>query len=299
MTDTVTVPREVIERAVEMAKAIMKAEPLYGCVVYHGDEQISGQVEEASDLACLVLDEMAEPAPAPNARADAPKAEPVRWTEDMERESRWGDYERGFRDGQLSQPEAPKLEQEPVAWEATFEPTGQAVTLYRDPTGMEGWIDVTPLYTHPAPKAEPGSGDHAELAKLAEAATHKSWAAFTDDSGARPHTNLVSFVPVTDCALSIPGAHKNDPNVAFIAAANPTTVLALLAENAELDATAADLQHKHDVAVSRLAEAERKLTEAVRIFQQIETHHGIECIPDNEIQAEIRTFLQNQEAERG
>ena len=51
-------------------------------------------------------------------------------------------------------PEAPKVEQEPVAWQATFEPTGQAVTLYRDPTGMEGWIDVTPLYTHPAPASD-------------------------------------------------------------------------------------------------------------------------------------------------
>lgn len=78
------------------------------------------------------------------------------------------------------------------------------------------------------------TADHAELARLAEAATHKSWAAFTDDSGGRPHTNLVSFDPTTDCALSISGAHKNDPNVAFIAAANPATVLSLLSEIAAL-----------------------------------------------------------------
>lgn len=41
-----------------------------------------------------------------------------------------------------------------------------------------------------------------------------------------------------------------------------------------------------------------RLAEAVRIFKQIEEHHGIECIPDNEIQAAIRTFL-SKEAERG
>lgn len=75
MTDYKLVPVELIERAVSMAKAIMKAEPLYGCVGYHGDEQISSYIEEASDLACLVLDELSDAAPAPNILAAAP--EPV------------------------------------------------------------------------------------------------------------------------------------------------------------------------------------------------------------------------------
>lgn len=68
----------------------------------------------------------------------------------------------------------------------------------------------------------------AELERLAKEATHQSWAAFTDDSGPRPHTNLVSFTPRTDVALAIPGAHKRDPNVAFIDSANPATILRLI-----------------------------------------------------------------------
>lgn len=39
--------------------------------------KINGHVEDAASLACLVLDEMADPVPAPNALAAAPKAEPV------------------------------------------------------------------------------------------------------------------------------------------------------------------------------------------------------------------------------
>lgn len=73
-----------------------------------------------------------------------------------------------------------------------------------------------------------------ELERLARAATHQSWAAFTDESGPSPHTNLVSFSPITDCAVSISGVHKNDPNIAFIAAANPATILDLLAANRKM-----------------------------------------------------------------
>lgn len=53
------------------------------------------------------------------------------------------------------------------------------------------------------------------------APTHTAgpWAAFTDDSGARPHTNIVSVVPVTDCVFSLPGHHKDEANVRLIAAA--------------------------------------------------------------------------------
>lgn len=45
------------------------------------------------------------------------------------------------------------------------------------------------------------------------------WSAFTDDSGSRPHTNIVAVNPRTDCVFSLPGHHKRDPNVQLIAAA--------------------------------------------------------------------------------
>lgn len=114
MSDTVNVPLDVIQRAVVMAKAIMKAEPLYGCVGYHGDEQINGHVEDAADLACLVLDEMADPVPAPNALAAAPKAE----CDTCEGRGVVGGFagaESGYQDDVCPscQPEDPKVEQEP------------------------------------------------------------------------------------------------------------------------------------------------------------------------------------------
>lgn len=49
--------------------------------------------------------------------------------------------------------------------------------------------------------------------------TPKPWAAFTDDSGGQPHTNIVAVVPVTACVLSLPGRHKNEPDVQLITAA--------------------------------------------------------------------------------
>lgn len=54
------------------------------------------------------------------------------------------------------------------------------------------------------------------------------WAAFTDDSAEPPHTNIVSFTPRTDCVVSLPGHHKNEPKVRLIAQA--PALLALLRE---------------------------------------------------------------------
>lgn len=54
------------------------------------------------------------------------------------------------------------------------------------------------------------------------------WAAFTDDSGSSPRTNIVAVVPRTDCVFSLPGHHKSEPNVRLIAAA-PDLVEALKA----------------------------------------------------------------------
>lgn len=46
------------------------------------------------------------------------------------------------------------------------------------------------------------------------------WAAFTDDTSSdQPHTNIVAVVPRTACVFSLPGMHKNDPDVRLIAAA--------------------------------------------------------------------------------
>lgn len=60
----------------------------------------------------------------------------------------------------------------------------------------------------------------AELRKLlAGAVRNGAWAAFTDDSGPAPHTNIVSMKARTECELSLPGLHKNDPKVALIVAA--------------------------------------------------------------------------------
>lgn len=49
--------------------------------------------------------------------------------------------------------------------------------------------------------------------------TPAPWSAFTDDSKASPHTNIVSVVPHTNCVFSLPGRHKNEADVKLIAAA--------------------------------------------------------------------------------
>jgi hypothetical protein len=58
------------------------------------------------------------------------------------------------------------------------------------------------------------------------------WAAFTDDGWPR-HTNIVAVVPHTRCVLSLPGRHKDDPDVRLATAA-PELLDALVKARAEL-----------------------------------------------------------------
>lgn len=61
---------------------------------------------------------------------------------------------------------------------------------------------------------------------LASAHTPGPWAAFTDDSGPQPHTNIVAFSPRTDCVFSLPFHDKREPNV-MLATAAPDLLAAL------------------------------------------------------------------------
>lgn len=49
--------------------------------------------------------------------------------------------------------------------------------------------------------------------------TKKPWSAFTDDSRDPPHTNIVAYDGGTKCVFSLPGRHKNEPDVALACAA--------------------------------------------------------------------------------
>lgn len=83
----------------------------------------------------------------PQAREDA---QPVAWTEDMERERREADYERGFMHGKKSAFDDAKSE--PVAWRGrdldAFGDGAWAVCTFKPSCD-----EVQPLYTHPAPDA--------------------------------------------------------------------------------------------------------------------------------------------------
>lgn len=190
------------------------------------------------------------------------------------------------------------------------------------------------------------SGDHAELARLAEAATPGPWS-YRD---MRPNTYGPAFVDSAEVqslaicgeAVGLSEAHGfclqvdsevRMANAAFIAAANPATVLALIAENAALRTLWADadaLASEHFVALRekqddaqmlyhRATEAERKLAEARgllslaatrfdEIYEAAEvddvayrnevTIHSINANADW-ARSEIRTFLSSTEAERG
>ncbi|MGX1587296.1 Lar family restriction alleviation protein [Brevundimonas diminuta] len=123
-----------------------------------------------------------------------------------------------------------------------------------------------------------GSGDHAELARLAEAATPGPWVA--DVSSAKSYASVrVVNGPATrtgkatilrmQTALNSQHAEEALADAAFIAAANPATVLALLAENAALRVKAmlADVSYeKLERRTAALDEAERKLAEAVGLL---------------------------------
>ncbi|WP_392352979.1 ead/Ea22-like family protein [Brevundimonas sp. LF-1] len=144
-----------------------------------------------------------------------------------------------------------------------------------------------------------GSGDHAELARLAEAATPGPWEA----TGTTVWREEAVPIPVTVCCGNglpsgeccgngvedcewdrtqgeIANAGSND--AAFIAAANPATVLALLAEIAALRASASviepelgDLQATNADLSARLTEAERKLAEEEAEVQRWKSAYDI------------------------
>lgn len=166
-------------------------------------------------------------------------------------------------------------------------------------------------YSHILNALASGSGDHAELARLAEAATPGPWVSQGRYIGTPKHMSYVG--EVRDQNGNWSDTTKSRSDAAFIAAFIAATVLALLAENAALRSEIETMTTAGIVEVAvrnpsvadyvqhwegRATEAERKLAEAVGLFKQIEEHHGIECIPDNEIQAAIRTLI-SKEAERG
>ena len=151
-----------------------------------------------------------------------------------------------------------------------------------------------------------GSGDHAELARLAEEATPGPWKgrqpAYSEGAtyieSELPCINgLSAWFSVALVPTPSPeelgysdGAIDSDANAAFIAAANPATVLALLAENAALRGDLAkterdysELRDSYDRVSNKLCvdrahgsretkratEAERKLAEAVEIASKL------------------------------
>ena len=126
-----------------------------------------------------------------------------------------------------------------------------------------------------------GSGDHAELARLAE------------EAGAPMSTKTI-------------GMHL-DATEKFQKAANPATVLALLAENAALRAERDEWRNtvrfnercwseERGVMIDRATEAERKLAEADQVIRDIaETPYTGADWP----RSRAATFLSSKEAERG
>jgi len=125
-----------------------------------------------------------------------------------------------------------------------------------------------------------GSGDHAGLARLAEEAGNDTWIADGDcvefaHPEARGHP-----IAVTNHEGTYPDS-LGRAFAAFIAAANPATVLALLAENAALRGERDDWREtvrfnercwseERGVMIDRATEAERKLAEAREIIQHLE-----------------------------
>ena len=118
-----------------------------------------------------------------------------------------------------------------------------------------------------------GSGDHAELARLAEEAGNGAWIADGDcvefaHPEARGHP-----IAVTNHEGTYPDS-LGRAFAAFIAAANPATVLALLAENAALRASVVkandgfeEYERRFYLEQERATEAERKLAEAVEVIE--------------------------------
>ena len=129
-----------------------------------------------------------------------------------------------------------------------------------------------------------GSGDHAELARLAErCTTGDPW---YKEGDLRGRQTFEQFLP---------------QDRAFIAAANPATVLALIAENAALRASVVkandgfeEYERRFYLEQDRATEAERKLAEADQVIREIS-----ETTQITRVRHLARTFLSSTEAERG
>lgn len=151
-----------------------------------------------------------------------------------------------------------------------------------------------------------GSGDHAELARMAEAATPGPWS-YRDMT---PNTYGPAFVDSAEVqSLAICGeavglsethgfclqvdSEVRMANAAFIVAANPATVLALLAEIAALRAERIAKDLEIGRVIFRATEAERKLAEADQVIHEIS-----ETAQITRVHHLARTFL-SKEAERG
>ncbi|GAA0212720.1 hypothetical protein QOZ96_001085 [Brevundimonas nasdae] len=162
-------------------------------------------------------------------------------------------------------------------------------------------------------KMQFGSGDHAELARLAEAATPGPWSC-VEGSTAYPECDDRDFwaAILSPAGKEVVTLHERsvlddrrdyDFDAAFISAANPATVLALLAEIAALrgdvKVARADLDHLEAHFRQRdfeAAEAERKLAEARGWIKKLDC----ECDPAwSTRQCGRCTFLSSTEAERG
>lgn len=140
-----------------------------------------------------------------------------------------------------------------------------------------------------------GSGDHAELARLAEAATPGQWELDGQQCLSAPDGTIV--VDYSCCSRG-----EWEANAAYLRAVQPHRVLGLLAENAALRAKSglADmLGEKLERRTAALDEAERKLAEAVGLLSRIAfTPEGQSGLSLDECVSAARTFL-SKEAERG
>ena len=169
--------------------------------------------------------------------------------------------------------------------------------------------------------------DHAELARLAEAATPGPWTVFDYDCGDKPHYDHNGPCPSIqapvdqDCAIVHWDGFKQeywssangDPrrieaNAAFIAAANPATVLSLLSEIAALRVDRDEWRNwyrKASVEINeqtdRATQAERQRDEAVGLLRKFNEawRSGCGWLPAmNSLDDEIAAFLANQGADQ-
>lgn len=140
------------------------------------------------------------------------------------------------------------------------------------------------------------TADHAELAKLVEAATPGEWELDGHQCLSAPDGTIV--VDYSCC-----GRGEWEANAAYLRAVQPSRVLALLAENAALraekDGWIRWADEKICEAQSEATEAERKLAEAVGLLRRIGyTPEGEDGLSLNEVVSAARAFI-SKEDERG